>query len=327
MAAEVSGPPEPVAPMLASAGAPPSGPGWAFEFKWDGVRCIAAAGGGVLRLYSRNGKTITAGYPELADLGRPAGGRPVLLDGEIVAMDRTGRPDFGLLQQRMHVRSPTPELLARVPASLYVFDLLELDGQPLRGETYERRRELLAGLELEQAGSPRLRVPAHHVGVGGPQLLEIARGHDLEGVVGKRISSRYEPGRRSSSWVKTALLTTQEVVIGGWTSGAGRRATTLGALLLGAYDRAGRLRYLGHVGTGFTHSMLRDLLDRLAALERPASPFDEPVPREHLRGAHWVRPELVGEIEYRTLTHDRRLRHVAWRGLRADKEPGQAVLE
>jgi bifunctional non-homologous end joining protein LigD len=317
--------PEPVAPMLASAGEPPSGLGWAFEFKWDGVRVIAAATGEQVRLHSRNGNDITGGYPELAVLSGLVADRAVLLDGEIVALDEAGRPDFGLLQQRMHVRSPSPELVGRVPISYYVFDLLDLDGCRLLPHSYQRRRERLAALGLD-GKSPRVRVPPHHTDVEGRQLLQVARLHGVEGVVGKRLSSRYEPGRRSPAWTKTALLTTHEVVIGGWTTGQGRRGATLGALLLGAHDDHGRLRYLGHVGTGFTNQMLDHLGQRLAALEQPHSPFDEPVPPEHARQAHWVRPQLFGEVEYRTLTDDRRLRHATWRGLRADKDPTQVTL-
>jgi bifunctional non-homologous end joining protein LigD len=311
--------------MLASTGAPPSDLGWAFEFKWDGVRVIAAAAGERVRLYSRNGHDITGGYPELAVLSGLVGGRPVLLDGEIVTLGDAGSPDFGLLQQRMHVRSPSRELVGRVPISYYVFDLLDLDGRRLLPQSYQQRRELLAELKLEGT-SPRVRVPPHHTGVDGHQMLEVARRYGLEGIVGKRLGSRYEPGRRSSAWIKTALWRSQEVVIGGWTTGQRRRAGTLGALLVGAYDDQGRLRYLGDVGTGFTERMLGDLLERLAALEQPGSPFDEPVPREHARRAHWVRPQLVGEVEYRTLSRDRRLRHAAWRGLRADKDPAQVTL-
>jgi bifunctional non-homologous end joining protein LigD len=320
--------PEPVAPMLASAGAPPSGPGWAFEFKWDGVRAIAAVAGDQLRLYSRNGNDITGGYPELATLSGLMEGRRVLLDGEIVTLGAAGRPDFGLLQQRMHVRSPSPELVARVPISYYVFDLLDLDGHRLLAQSYQQRRELLASLDLDR-GAPLIRVPPNYTdvgGVSGGQLLEVARQHGLEGVVGKRLRSRYEPGRRSTSWIKTALFHAQEVVVGGWTAGQGGRAGTLGALLLGAYDAQGRLRYLGDVGTGFTERMLDDLLARLTALEQPGSPFDEPVPRDHARRARWVRPELVGEVEYRAVTPDRRLRHTAWRGLRTDKDPAQVTF-
>ncbi len=317
--------PEPVAPMLASAGEPPSGPGWAFEFKWDGVRAVAAAAGDQVRLYSRNGNDITAGYPELAALSGLVGGRPVLLDGEIVTLNAAGRPDFALLQQRMHVRAPSPWLVDRIPISYYVFDLLDLDGRRLLSQSYQQRRELLAELAVDGV-SPRVRVPPDYTDVDGRQLLEVARLHGLEGVVGKRLSSRYEPGRRSPAWTKTALWRTQEVIIGGWTTGQGRRAGTLGALLLGAYDDEARLRYIGDVGTGFTDRMLDDLLVRLVDLEEPGSPFDEPVPREHARRTHWVRPQLVGEVEYRVLTPDRRLRHAAWRGLRPDKDPAQVIL-
>jgi bifunctional non-homologous end joining protein LigD len=311
--------------MLASAGAPPSGPGWAFEFKWDGVRAIAAIAGDQFRLYSRNGNDITGGYPELAELCGLAGGRPVLLDGEIVTVGGAGHPDFELLQQRMHVRSPSPELIAQIPISYYVFDLLDFDGHRLLSQSYQLRRQLLADLNLD-SGSPRIQVPPHHGDVDGTELLEVARQHGLEGVVGKRLRSRYEPGRRSPAWIKTALCHTQEVVVGGWTAGQGRRTRTFGALLLGAHDEQGRLRYLGDVGAGFTEAMLGDLLARLAALEQPDSPFDEPVPREHARRARWVRPELVGEVEYRAVTQDRRLRHTAWRGLRADKDPTRVTF-
>lgn len=312
--------PEPVAPMLASAGAPPSGPGWAFEFKWDGVRAIAAIAGDQVRLYSRNGNDITGGYPELTGLGELVGGSPALLDGEIVTVGGAGRPDFELLQQRMHVRSPSPELVAQIPIAYYVFDVLDFDGHRVLSQSYEFRRQLLADLDLG-SGPPWIRVPPHHLDVDGQALLEVAREHGLEGVVGKRLGSRYEPGRRSTSWVKTALFRTQEVVVGGWTAGLGRRAATFGALLLGAYDDDGRLRYLGDVGTGFTEVTLGELLASLAPLEQPCSPFDEPVPAEHARRARWVHPALVGEVEYRAVTLDRRLRHTTWRGLRADKDP------
>jgi bifunctional non-homologous end joining protein LigD len=316
--------PESVRPMLAVPGALPTSSGWAFEFKWDGVRAIVAAAAGQVRLTSRNGNDVTGGYPEIV---RACAGidRPVLLDGELVALDRNGRPDFGLLQQRMHVRAPADELRQRVPVSLYVFDVLVVDGQRLLAEPFDGRRECLVGFGLD--GLPGVAVPPSFTDVSGAQLLEVARGHRLEGVVAKRRSSRYEPGRRSAAWVKTALLTTREVLIGGWTAGEGRRSNTLGALLLGARDAEGRLRYLGNVGTGFTEQMLHHLLGRLEPLRRDGSPFDEPVPREHARGVRWVRPELVGEVQYRTLTADNRLRHAAWRGLRPDRDPDEVLFE
>ena len=309
--------------MLATAGEPPGGPGWAFEFKWDGVRAVTGVSGASIRAQSRLGNEITTGYPELTDLVALLDGRPVLLDGELVALDAGGRPDFGTLQHRMHVREPAPELVERVPVTYLVFDLLHLDGTSLVREPFDRRRELLEGLGL--AGS-RVRVPQSNAGISGQQLLDVARAHRLEGVVGKRRTSRYEPGKRSHAWIKTPLLHTQEVVIGGWTAGEGRRAASIGALLLGAYDERGELRYLGHVGTGFTEAALRHLLGELTAREQPVSPFDEEVPRLEARKARWVRPELVGEVVYRVLTAEGRLRHAAWRGLRVDKRPEDAVL-
>ncbi|GAA1322285.1 non-homologous end-joining DNA ligase [Pseudonocardia xinjiangensis] len=315
--------PEPVAPMLATPGRPPAGPGWAFEFKWDGVRAVTGVAGERFRAHSRRGNEVTGAYPELADLPGLLDGRPALLDGEVVALDAGGRPDFGLLQHRMHVRAPAPELMDRIPVSYVVFDVLHLDGVPLVGEPYDRRRAVLE--ELGLAGQ-RVRVPPATAGIGGEQLLQVARDHGLEGVVGKRRTAQYEPGRRSSAWVKTALLHTQEVVIGGFTAGEGRRSASLGALLLGAYDEDERLRYLGHVGTGFTETALRHLLGELGPRQQPASPFDEEVPREEARKARWVRPELVGEVVYRVLTAEGRLRHAAWRGLRPDKAPEEARL-
>ncbi|QNG55457.1 DNA ligase [Pseudonocardia petroleophila] len=315
--------------MLATAGAAPVvTAGWAVEFKWDGVRAIVAGTPDGVTLTSRNGNDVTAGYPELVRAGSVGGwaaGRSVVLDGELVALDGAGRPDFGLLQHRMHLRHPAPEVVERVPVALYVFDLLEIDGESLLREPYDVRRGRLDELGLGEV--PGVQVPPSVPDVPAVQLLEVARAHGLEGIVAKRRASRYEPGRRSSAWVKTALLSAQEVLVAGWTAGEGRRAGGVGALLLAAHDGAGRLRFLGHVGTGFTDAVLRDLHARLAPLHRDTSPFDaDEVPREYARPAHWVDPVLVGEVEYRTLTHDHRLRHAVWRGLRPDRDPDEIVL-
>jgi bifunctional non-homologous end joining protein LigD len=206
--------------------------------------------------------------------------------------------------------------------SFYAFDLLALDGASLLAAPYDERRSRLA--ELGPVG-PVL-VPPSFTDVDGDQLLEVARGHGLEGVVAKRRAGRYEVGRRSAGWVKTALSHTQEVLVGGWTVGEGRRSRTFGSLLLGAHDADRRLRYLGHVGTGFRDTALDDLMARLRPLARRTSPFDETVPREHARHARWVEPVLVGEVEYRLMTRDGRLRHASWRGLRPDRTPDEVVL-
>jgi bifunctional non-homologous end joining protein LigD len=310
--------------MLATAGPVPAGPGWSFEFKWDGVRAVTSVGGGRVHVISRNNNDVTRTYPELGALVDLAGDHAVILDGEIVALDETGQARFDLLQLRMHVQNPNAALLERVPVTYVLFDLLHLDGSGLIDEPYARRRELLASLGLANQ-TPAIQIPDSITDVDPEALLEVARAHHLEGIVAKRTASRYEPGRRSRAWVKTALLNTQEVVIGGWKPGDGRRAGMIGALLLGAYDRDGRLAYLGKVGTGFTEAMLRDLAVLLEPLRQPDNPFETPIPREDLRGVIWTTPTLVGEVEYRIVSPDGRLRHSAWRGLRPDKSPTEVI--
>ncbi|RKT55390.1 non-homologous end-joining DNA ligase [Saccharothrix australiensis] len=306
--------PDLVRPMLATAGALPDGPGWAFEFKWDGVRAVAYVLDRRLRLMTRNDLEVSRTYPEVGALGALVDG--VVLDGEIVALE-AGRPSFGRLQSRMHVGRPDEALLRRVPVVYYAFDLLHAGGTRLVDQPYERRRELLHGLALS---ADAVRVPPCFTGVHGEDVLSTARDHGLEGVVAKKVTSRYEPGRRSRSWVKVPLVRTREVVVGGWQPGDGRRAGTVGSLLLGVPGPDGP-RYVGKVGTGFTAASLADLHERLRARERPDPPFVDAVPPDHARAAHWTHPDLVGEVEYRTFTTEGRLRHASWRGLRPDKTP------
>ncbi|MFE9750594.1 non-homologous end-joining DNA ligase [Saccharothrix saharensis] len=318
-----SGFPELIRPMLASSGQLPTGAGWAFEFKWDGVRAVTYVRAGQVRAMTRNDLEVSSTYPEVRALSTLPGDHEVVLDGEIVALGAQRQPDFGRLQARMHVARPGDELLARVPVVYYVFDLLHVDGRSLLGAPYAQRREELVALGL--GGVPGVRVPPSFTEVDGEDVLAVASDYGLEGVVAKRVTSQYEPGRRSTAWVKVPLVHTQEVLIGGWRPGDGRRAGTIGSLLLGVPSDDG-LRYVGKVGTGFTHSALLDLQERLGPLARTGSPFVDPVPADHARRAHWVRPELVGEVEYRTWTTDGRLRHSSWRGLRPDKRPGEVRL-
>jgi bifunctional non-homologous end joining protein LigD len=170
-----------------------------------------------------------------------------MLDGEIVALEPSGRPRFGLLQERLHVQTPPASLVARVPVIFYVFDILALDGEPIIALSYLQRRALLDTLGL---ASEHVRVPPHWEDVAGNTMLGVAREHGLEGIVAKRVTSIYRPGARSKDWIKTPLRNTTEVVIGGWTPGEGRRTGMIGALLVGAHDDTGQLVYLGHVGTG-----------------------------------------------------------------------------
>jgi ATP-dependent DNA ligase len=201
--------------MLATSGPVPVGPGWAFEVKFDGVRAIGYAGRGGLRLYSRNDRDISGSYPEVAALQL---GRGVVVDGELVALDGHGRPDFGLLQHRMHITTPTAELLERVPVQYVVFDLLHRKDRSLLEQPYSRRRELLDRLDLERPG---LRVPANFTDIGGDVVLAAIAQQGLEGVVAKRLVSPYQPGRRSRAWIKTPIRHTAEIVIAGWAPSTG----------------------------------------------------------------------------------------------------------
>ncbi len=286
---------------------------WGFELKWDGVRAVAYVEGGSVRLMSRSDRDVTAAYPELCVLAAMLD-RPAVLDGEIVALE-DGRPSFELLQRRMHVLRPGERLLRAVPVRLYLFDLLHLGGESLLDRPYAERREALAALGLDR---DPVRTPPWWRG-GGAAVLAVSAAEGLEGVVGKPLGSRYLPGRRGP-WFKIKNLSTQHVVVAGWTPGEGRRADTIGSLVLGVYDDHG-LRYAGNVGTGFTEAVLRDLRARLAALERPGNPFDTTVPAVVERKARWAEPELVGEVAFAHWTRDGVLRHPVWRGLRPDKRP------
>jgi bifunctional non-homologous end joining protein LigD len=310
--------------MLATAGRLPGDdePGrWAYEMKWDGVRALVHLEGGDLHVVSRSLRDVTASYPELRGLAS-AVDAPCVLDGEVVAVDDRGRPSFSVLQRRMHVRAPGAALVRDVPVSLLLFDVLYVDRRSLLRCTYDERRDMLD--ELVPAGG-RWAVPPVFEG-DGPAALETSAAQGLEGVVAKRRSSVYEPGRRSRAWVKVKNLRTQEAVIGGWRPGAGSREGGIGSLLLGVPD-AGGLRYVGHVGTGFDRAALEDLTARLRPLERPDSPFSVPLPRLHSRDARWTEPRLVGEVAYGERTPDGLLRHPVWRGLRPDKAPAEVVDE
>jgi bifunctional non-homologous end joining protein LigD len=305
-------------PMLATLGSLPAPPGWGYELKWDGVRALVYLDGGRLQVASRNDRDVTDSYPELRELLCRFPRRRLILDGEIVALDARGAPNFSLLQQRMHVRAPSPALLSRVPVQLYVFDVLYRANQSTVDHPYTRRRELLDELAIDDRVA---RTPPWWAEQAGADLMRTAADLGLEGVVAKRLHSPYQPGIRSRFWIKEPLNTTTEVVVAGWRPGTGRRSGMIGSLLLGMYDPAGRLAYVGNVGTGFTDRMLTDLAQRLQPLRRNTSPFDPPVPRADARDAYWVDPRLVGEVTYRTLTPDGHLRHPAWRGLRADRDP------
>ncbi|MGH8893191.1 MAG: non-homologous end-joining DNA ligase [Actinomycetes bacterium] len=315
-----------VRPMLATAGdLPPaeSEDSWAFEMKWDGVRSVVYVDGGEVRVLTRNDREVADTYPELRGLAEPLDGRPVVLDGEIVALDEAGRPSFGELQARMHVQRPGAPLLERVPVSYLVFDVLHLEGESRLSWTYDDRRSLLESVGLD---GPRWATPPAFEG-DGASAVEVSRRQGLEGVMAKRRASTYHPGRRSRDWLKVKHVRMQEVVVGGWSPGEGNRTGRIGSLLLGVNDEDGRLVYAGHVGTGFSVPVLEDLGTRLGRLQQSSPPFADEVPRPHAKDARWVRPELVGEVAFSEWTRDGRMRHPTWRGLRLDKSPSEVVRE
>jgi len=309
-----------VKPMLAVPGELPCADqdDWAYEMKWDGVRAVVYIDGGRARVMSRNDRDITVSYPELRELGAALGTTQVVLDGEIVAFDGQGRPSFSTLQQRMHIgdAAVARRLASRVPVVYVIFDLLHLDGRSLLREPYDRRRERLDLLGLAGQSwqlSPVFPAPADDV-------LTASREQGMEGVLAKRRDSKYQPGKRAPAWRKIKHVRTQEVVLGGWRPGNGRRAGRIGSLMLGLPE-GGKLRYIGQVGTGFTDALLADLGARLARLERKSSPFAAQLPSAVRREARWVTPKLVGEVAFTEWTSDGLLRHPSWRGLRPDKAP------
>lgn len=310
-------------PMKAVSGELPTSGDWIYEVKWDGMRAVVGVDRGGIRLQSANGRDVTASFPELAGLGPSLGVESAVLDGEVVAFDERGRPDFGRLQARMHVTNPRviAERTVTVPCVLALFDLLELDGQAVVDLAWSERRRLLEA--LVEPG-PHWQVPPVHQ--DGAALLEASAARGLEGVVAKRPDSRYRPGTRTRDWVKVKVRHRQEFVVGGWGPGTGGRSGRIGGLLVGYHDEpGGPLRYAGRVGSGLSDAELAALADLFAALRTDECPFDPPPPRAHAVDAVWVRPELVVEVAFAEWTGDRRLRHPTYVGRRIDVDPDQVT--
>ena len=318
--------PEHVKPMLALAGGlPKSDAGWAYEFKWDGVRAMVYVDGGRVRAFTRNDKSLLTTFPELRDIGLHLGSRSAILDGEIVALDKDNRPNFSTLSKRLHVTSKTAieKLQRSIPASFFAFDLLYLEGRSLMERSYDERRAALESLKLH---GETFATPPSITKTAGSKVLDISRERGLEGVVIKRQSSRYSPGTRNGEWIKVKNFLTQEVVIGGWTEGKGERHGSLGALLLGVPSDEG-LVYVGKVGTGFSAATRKELLRMLTPLARKSTPFSQSLTRAETVLAHFVRPTIVGEVQFAEWTNDGHLRQPAWRGLRSDKSANEVVRE
>jgi bifunctional non-homologous end joining protein LigD len=305
--------PDDLAPMLATHGsvAKLKAGQWAFEGKWDGYRLLVDADHGELALRSRSGRDVTAEFPQLGSLAADLADHHVILDGEIVALDDSGVPNFGLMQNRA----------AGANVEFWAFDVLSLDGRSLLRAKYSDRRRVLEVL----ADGGGLIVPEQLSG-DGPEALEYAQKQRWEGVVAKKRDATYQPGRRSSSWIKDKLWLTQEVVIGGWRAGEGGRTSGIGALLVGVPSDGG-LQFAGRVGTGFTDKDLAKLKTTLAPLRTDRSPFTTRLSGPDAKGVTFVEPTLVGEVRYSERTSDGRLRQPSWRGLRADKSVDEVVWE
>jgi bifunctional non-homologous end joining protein LigD len=306
-------------PMLSTiADRPFSDPNWLFEIKWDGVRALAWIDGGALTLRSRNAIDITQRYPELASLSDAFAARQVIVDGEIVALDAQGRSDFQRLQERMHVRAPGELLLSQMPVVYYIFDLLFCDGYDLRKSPLLERKQLLQRL---LHASERFRYSDHQL-EHGKELFELAKGSGLEGIVAKRVDSLYV-SERSSSWVKLKVTQTVDAVVGGWTAPR-TAAIPFGSLLLGLYEGK-KLRFVGHVGSGFDAKKLQDLSSKLKELAASSCPFDA-VPETNEKPS-WVSPTLVARVKFSGWTQEHCLRHPVFIALREDARPADCQWE
>lgn len=301
-------------PMLATLSETlPTGDGWIFEFKWDGYRAIAVVHGGSVRLFSRNGNDFTARFRSVGrDIVHAVKTPSAVLDGEVVAFDEEGKASFGAMQQ------------GAAAYAFFAFDLLELDGRPLLDEALEARREKLRELLDEQSGA----VHFSESFTDGGAVFKAAEQQGLEGVVAKRLGSRYLPGKRTGDWRKIKAVNRQEFVIAGYTRGRGRRQKTLGSLVL-SVSRPGGLEWVGNVGTGFDGQEIKRLMRKLKPLERQTSPLVNvpKMPRVRVDDVTWVTPKLVCEVKFSEWTHEGHLRAPVYLGLREDKAPADVRRE
>jgi bifunctional non-homologous end joining protein LigD len=307
-------------PMLASRGTTvPTGADWVHEVKWDGMRVLVEVGPDAVSVFSRNDNDVTVTFPELQGLART--GREMLLDGEVVAL-AGGVPTFAALADRMHVRNPrkAQTLAGTNPVTLVVFDLLRLDGHDLTGKPFSVRRSALESLSL---GDTHWQVPATYD--DGELLLEATEQQGLEGVVSKKLSSRYHFGRRTKDWLKFPNRPSTSYVVGGWRYEVDS-STRLGALLVGEPTPAG-LAYRGRVGSGIAGREGPRLKEMLAPLRAPTSPFCDEVPRVDAKNTVWVRPETVVDIRSLGVTAGGRLRQPSYHGVRTDLSPADLAAE
>ncbi len=322
-------------PMLATSAAKAfDDPGWLFEIKWDGYRAVAFIEDGRVRLMSRSQNDLTAQFPELGGLPQFVKAQRAILDGEIVALDDEGRPSFSLMQQRTGFQPGNRRLPRRegVPVIYYAFDLLYLDGLDLRRVALDERKRLLQERTFVDGAGGAVESGviqfSDHYAEKGLDLFEAAKQRGLEGIVAKKRSSAYEE-KRSRDWLKIKITQRQECVIGGYTDPEGSREY-FGALVLGLYDKLGRLIHVGQVGTGFDQKTLKEIFARMQPLKTKQTPFYGEI--GGLRKVQFVRPELVAEIKFAEWTHETaeggmKLRAPVFMGLRSDKPAEECRLE
>jgi bifunctional non-homologous end joining protein LigD len=314
--------PSEVRPMLATlADKPFSDPEWLFEIKWDGVRALAWIRDGKLELRSRTARTVTSVYPELQRLPESLTRHTLLLDGEIVALDSSGRSDFGRLQNRMNVARPSPELVRSTPVIFYLFDVLYCDGYDLRHVALIDRKQLLRALLGEASRESLFRFSDHQI-EHGRELFEAARDQGLEGILAKYTRSFYSE-TRGADWLKIKITRDLDAVIGGYTDPR-RSREFFGALLLGLY-RGESLEFIGGVGTGFDRDKLQDIYDRIKGYGAKDCPFR--IKPKTGEPAHWLRPELVAKVKYANWTHDEHLRAPVFVMIEDDRAPEECRFE
>ena len=295
-------------------------PGWIYERKLDGERCLAARDGAGTRLYTRSGRDVTVSFPELAEALEAQASTDFVVDGEVVAFEG-GRTSFARLQPRIHVNDAARARRTGVAVYYYVFDVLRVAGEDVQDlPLLERKRRLRGLLEFEGP----VRYTPHRVRADEDWFADIcSRG--WEGLIAKRTDAPYTSGR-TRHWLKFKCEAGQELVVVGWTDPKGSRVA-LGAVLLGYYNGSD-LAYAGKVGTGFSDAVLRDLHRRLEKIEVDDSPCTSGrVPRDGTPGVHWAQPELVCEVAFTEWTKAGQLRHPRFLGLRRDKSPADVVRE
>jgi bifunctional non-homologous end joining protein LigD len=311
--------PEFIAPMLATlVGAPFDDPDWLFEVKWDGFRVEAIVDGGTVTLRTRGEQDAARYFGPFLDPPTWLDARQAIIDGEVIALDQRGEPNFALLQARIKGNRADAE---PTPFVYEVFDVLHLDGRSLLDEPLDERRRILASILRPD---PRVRLSEHIEG-DGIAFFDVARTRGLEGIMAKDRRSPYVPGKRTDRWQKIKIRPEQELVVGGWVTGTGP-AVELGALLVGVYD-GGALRYAGKVGAGFTNLKRAELLEAVAPLAADGPPFAPPPPRAAARNARWLRPELVIRAEFAGWTGDGLVRQAAYKGIELEKDPRRVIRE